>query len=175
MFVLGSIGHDHGWGELFEAFLAMGAGEVGIDEAADAGDVSGFEAGDGGADLGDTADDFMAGDGWVFGEAPFVAGEVEVRVADAAVEDFDLDVAVCGLAAGDGGWSERGGGAGGGVGFGGIHGRRSRCACGSVGEGSGGVNCGNQPMGELWAGENGRCGNCLIVGGVEGDFDRSTL
>jgi hypothetical protein len=30
-------------------------------------------------------------------------------------------------------------------------------------------------MGELWAGENGRCGNCLIVGGVEGDFDRSTL
>ena len=48
--------------ELLEAGLALGAGAVGIDQAADRGEVAGLELGDCRADLGDTADDLMAGD-----------------------------------------------------------------------------------------------------------------
>ena len=75
--------------------LALGAGAVGVDQAADGGEVAGLEFGDGGADLGDAADDFVAGDAGVDGghdAAPLVAGLVEVGVADAAEEDLDLDV-----------------------------------------------------------------------------------
>ena len=59
-----------------------------------------------GADLGDAADDFMAGNAGIDGgheAAPLVAGLVKVGVADAAEEDFDLHVVVGGIAALDGG------------------------------------------------------------------------
>ena len=60
--VRGVVGERHVRAELLEAGLALGAGAVGIDHAADRGEVAGLELGDCGADLGDAADDLMAGD-----------------------------------------------------------------------------------------------------------------
>ena len=45
-----------------------------------------------GADGGDGSDDLVAGDERVAADAPVVVDEVDVRVADAAVSDADLDV-----------------------------------------------------------------------------------
>jgi hypothetical protein len=50
---------------------------------------------------------------WVLRHFPFVAGGVEVRVADAAVENLDVDIVGEKVAAGD---FERGEGRGGGLG-----------------------------------------------------------
>ncbi len=50
-----------------------------------------------GPTLSHSPDDFVAGDDWVDGghdAAPFVADRMEVGVADAAEEDFDLHVAL---------------------------------------------------------------------------------
>lgn len=49
---------------------------------------------------------------------PFIAHLMQVRVADAAKEDFDFHIAIGGLAAWDACKGERGGRAGGGVSFG---------------------------------------------------------
>jgi hypothetical protein len=73
--------------ELLETSLALEAGAVGIDHAADGGEVAGLEGGDCGADLGDTADDLMAGDARVHGRhytAPLITDLVQIGVADAA-------------------------------------------------------------------------------------------
>ena len=81
--------------ELLEAGLALGAGAVGIDHAADRGEVAGLELGDRRADLGDAADDFVAGNAGVDGghhAAPLVADLMEIGVADAAEQNFDLHV-----------------------------------------------------------------------------------
>ena len=55
------VGEGHVRTELLETGLALGAGAVGVDHAADCGKVAGLELGDCGADLGDTADDLVAG------------------------------------------------------------------------------------------------------------------
>jgi hypothetical protein len=55
------VGEGEVGAELLEAGLALGAGAVGVDQAADGGEVAGLEFGDGGADLGDAADDLVAG------------------------------------------------------------------------------------------------------------------
>jgi len=112
-----AVGADHGGRELLEAFLAMWAGEIRIDHTADAGEVAGFEFGDLRADLGHATDDLVAGHGGVLGEMPLVAGEMEVGVAHAAEEDFELHIAVGRLATRDGGGGERRRGSGGGIGF----------------------------------------------------------
>ena len=78
-----------------------------IPTASLAGEVAGLELGDLGADLGDAADDLVTGDGGIDGELPLVAREVDVGVADAAVEDLDLHVGVAGFAAVDDGGRER--------------------------------------------------------------------
>ena len=52
---------SHVRAELLKAGLALGTGAVGVDHAANRGKVAGLELGDSGADLGDTADDLMAG------------------------------------------------------------------------------------------------------------------
>ena len=62
MLVREVVGEGEVGAELFEAGLALGAGAVGVDQAADGGEVAGLELGDGRADLGDAADDFVAGD-----------------------------------------------------------------------------------------------------------------
>jgi hypothetical protein len=83
--------------ELLQIGLAAGAGVVRIHQTADAGKIARFELGDAGADLGDPADDLMAGDTGVRGghdTAPFVTGSMEIRVADAAKENFDLNIAL---------------------------------------------------------------------------------
>ena len=89
------IGEGQVRAELFKACLAFRACAVGIHEAANGGQVAGLELLDAGADLGDAADDLMAGDAGIDGghhAAPLVAGLVEIGVADAAEEDLDLDV-----------------------------------------------------------------------------------
>ena len=118
------IGEAHVRAELLEAGLALGACAVGVDEAANGGEVADLELRHGGADAGDAADDLVAGDAGVDGGhhfLPLVARLVEVGVADAAEEDFDLDVVVCRVAAFDGGGRKRGGWAGYGIGFGFVH------------------------------------------------------
>ncbi len=89
------VGEGEVGAELLEARLALGAGAVGVDHAADRGEVAGLELGDGGADLGDAADDLVAGNAGIDGghhAAPLVAGLVEIGVADAAEENLDLHV-----------------------------------------------------------------------------------
>ena len=119
------VGEGHVRAELLEAGLALGAGAVGVDQAADRGQVAGLEFGYGGADLGDAADDLMAGNAGVDGghdAAPLIAGLVEVGVADAAEEDLDLHVVLGGIAPLDGGGSKRRCCAGDGIGFCVVHG-----------------------------------------------------
>ena len=59
------------------------------------GGASGF------ADARDAADDLVTWDTGINGVMPFVASLVEVRVTNAAEEDFHLDVSGTGLAASD--------------------------------------------------------------------------
>ena len=110
--------------ELFEAFLAVGAGAVGVDHAADGGEVADLEFGDGGADFGDAPDDFMARDAGIDGghnAAPLIAGLVEIGVADAAEEDFDLNVGRGWIAPHDRGRGKRRSRTGSGEGFRVVH------------------------------------------------------
>ena len=111
--------------ELLEAGLALRAGAVRIDQAADRGEVARLVLGDRRADLGDAADDLVARHDRVdrgHELAPLVADRMEVGVADAAEEDFDLHVAVGRIAPRDRGGGQRRGRAGGGVGFRLVHG-----------------------------------------------------
>ena len=120
VFVHGAERHDGRRRELLEAFFTMRAGQIGIHEAADAGEVAWLEFSDLRTDLGDTAYDFVTWHGGVLSEVPLVAREVEIRVADAAVENLYLDIAIGELAARDSRSGERRGGARRGVGFDGI-------------------------------------------------------
>ena len=111
--------------ELLEAGLAVGAGAVRVDQAADRGEVAGLVLGDRRADLGDPPDDLVAGDDRVdrgHELAPLVADRVEVGVADAAEEDFDLHVAFGRIASRDRGGGQRRCRTGGGIGFRLVHG-----------------------------------------------------
>src|SRR4029077_17273564 len=81
--------------ELFKASLALGTGPVGVDHAADRGEVAGLELRDCRADFGDTADDLMARNAGVDSghePTPLVTDLMEIGVADTAEEDFDLYV-----------------------------------------------------------------------------------
>ena len=89
------VGEGGIWAELLQAGLALGAGVVRIDQAADRGEVARLVLGNGRADLGDAPDDLVAGDDRVdrgHDAAPLVADRMEIGVADAAEEDFDLHV-----------------------------------------------------------------------------------
>jgi hypothetical protein len=59
VFVWGVIGEGHVRAELLKASLALGAGAIGIDHAADRGKVAGLELCDCGANLADTTDDLF--------------------------------------------------------------------------------------------------------------------
>ena len=114
------VGEDHVRAELFKARLAVGAGAVRIDHAADGGEVAGLELGNCRADLGDAADDLVAGNERVdrgHELAPLVAHRMEIGVADAAEEDLDLHVAFGRIAPRDGGGGQRRCRTGGGIGF----------------------------------------------------------
>ena len=71
------------------AHLARAAG---ADHAAHAHAVAHLELGDAGADLGDGADELVAGHERVGHGAPLAAGGVDVGVADARVDDVEVDL-----------------------------------------------------------------------------------
>src|SRR6266700_3548783 len=94
-------GEDHVRAELLKASLALWAGAVRIDHAADRGEITWLVLGNCRADLGHTADDLVTGDNRVIRGhelAPLVAHRMEIGVADAAEEDLDLHVAVSWIA-----------------------------------------------------------------------------
>lgn len=96
--------------ELLKAGLALGAGPVGVDHAADRGDISGLVLGDCRAHLRDTADDLMAWDAGIDSgpdPAPLVTDLMEIGVADAAEENVNLYVAFCRIAPHDRGGGKR--------------------------------------------------------------------
>jgi hypothetical protein len=108
VFVRGVVGEDGAGGaELFVAIAAVFAGAAGIHQAAHGGEVADLEFFDAGADFDDAAEDFVAGHAGIGGAVPFVAGDMDIGVADAAVQDLDLHVLRAGLAALDDGRGER--------------------------------------------------------------------
>ena len=86
VFVRGIVGEGRAvLAELFEVVLAVFAGAAGIHQATDGGDVAFLEFLDVRANFHDASDDFVAGHARVGGAMPFVAGDMHVRVADAAI------------------------------------------------------------------------------------------
>ena len=97
MFVRRIEGEDHVRTELFETGLALWAGAIRIDHAADRGHVARFVLRDPRADLGHTADDLVTRyDRVIRGHelAPFVADRMQIGVADTAKQNFNLHIAV---------------------------------------------------------------------------------
>ena len=103
------VSEDHVWTELLETGLTLVTVAVGVNQAADCSNVAGLELGDCGADLGDTADDLMSGNAWIDSghRTPLVTDLVEVRVADTAEKDFDLNIVFARIAPRDRGGSKR--------------------------------------------------------------------
>src|SRR6266480_2527026 len=88
-------GENHVRTELLKASLAVRAGAVRIDHAADRSEIARLVLGNCRTDLGHTADDLVAGyDRIVSGHelAPLVADRMEIGVADATEHNFDLHV-----------------------------------------------------------------------------------
>src|SRR5207245_7361795 len=100
-FVGGIEGEDHVRAELLETSLALRAGAVRIDHAADRGEIPGLVLGDCRPDLDNTADNLVAGNNRIIRGhelAPLVADRMEIGVADAAEENFDLHVTISWIA-----------------------------------------------------------------------------
>jgi hypothetical protein len=85
--------------ELFEAVLAILAGAAGIHHAADGGDVAFLEFFDVCADFHHAPDDFMAGHAGIGCAVPFIADDVDIRMADAAEKNLYLHIMRAGFAA----------------------------------------------------------------------------
>jgi hypothetical protein len=77
--------------EVDVALAAPLADAAGAGLPADADAVADLTVEDGGADGGDRAHDFVAGDEGIFADAPVVVDEMDVCVRDAAVGDFDFN------------------------------------------------------------------------------------
>ena len=118
--VLAIIGADKAGGlaELLLAGMAGRAMAATVDHTAHADEIADREASDVAADRGHPADDLMAGDGGIERAAPFAAHGVEVRMADAAIEDVDRDVVGQQVAAREAEGRERRGRRLGGIGLG---------------------------------------------------------
>jgi hypothetical protein len=84
---------------LFHAIAAGTPRAAGIDHGADSGEVARLEKGRFSASLGHPADDFMSRKARVDRVTPFVACLMKVGMANAAIENFDLDVLRPGIAA----------------------------------------------------------------------------
>jgi hypothetical protein len=93
------IGEGHVWTELLETSLAFGAVVIRVNQTTYCSDVAGPKLGDCRADVGDTAYDLMSGNAWIDcgHRAPLVSDLVEIRVADTAEKDFDLNVVFAGI------------------------------------------------------------------------------
>ena len=99
----------HMWTKLLKADLALRAVTVGVNHAAYGSNISGLELGDCGADLGDTANDLMSRNAWIYCRysAPLITDGVKVRVAYTAEKDFDLNIMFSWIASRDRDWSKR--------------------------------------------------------------------
>jgi hypothetical protein len=75
---------------LFQSFLAAIAVLAGIDHATDTSYLAFDETGNSRAYLRDSTDDLMAGYQGINGAAPLIADCMQVRMADPAVQNFDL-------------------------------------------------------------------------------------
>ena len=90
---------------LLQAFLTAGANAAGVEHAAHGRHVALFELGHCAADLGDAANNLMAGHARIDRRHkvdPLILGLVQIGVTDTAKQNFDLDVVGQRLAPGDG-------------------------------------------------------------------------
>jgi hypothetical protein len=79
--------------ELFESLCATGARATRADHAADAGQVTLAKPRDGAADADNLPDDLVPGDAGVDRVLPLVTGLVQIRMADAAIQNLNVNVA----------------------------------------------------------------------------------
>ena len=88
------VGEGHVRTELLKTGLALRAVAIGVNQAADCSNVAGLEPGDCGADLSETANDLVSRNTWIDSRhsTPLTTNGMEVRVADTAEKDFDLNV-----------------------------------------------------------------------------------
>src|SRR3989442_6945311 len=77
---------------LLQACLAARAHPAGIQETADCGKLTCFEALHLGSDACHASDNFVAGDHGINRATPLVSCLMDVRVADSAVKDFDQHI-----------------------------------------------------------------------------------
>jgi hypothetical protein len=84
---------------LFQALAAGRTIAARIDHAADSSEVARFEKGRFGAGLGHPANNSMSRKARVDRVMPFVACLMKIGMANAAIENFDLDVIRSGVAA----------------------------------------------------------------------------
>src|SRR5438445_4691910 len=77
---------------LLQACLTARAHSAGIHETADSGKLADFEAFHLGSDACHASDNFVAWDHGINRAAPLVSRLMDVRVADAAVENFDQHI-----------------------------------------------------------------------------------
>src|SRR5580704_18179502 len=110
--------------KLLETGPAVWTSAVGIGDATNADDVAGLVFGDLATNLGHTTDDLMTGDAGISGRyraVPLVSDLMEVGMADAAKQDFDLNVARGRVATGNHGGGQGRGRTVGRIGFGFVH------------------------------------------------------
>jgi hypothetical protein len=118
------VGESHVGAELLESGLALWACAVGVHETTDCREVARPEFGHGGPNLGDATDNLMTGDAGVDGGhdfLPLIARLMEIRVADAAEKNFNLNVVLGGISPCDRSGSKRRCRTGNGISFGLIH------------------------------------------------------
>jgi hypothetical protein len=107
--VWGVVCKGHMRAELLETGLAIRTVAVGVNHAAYCSKVAWLEFGDRSADPGDTANDLMSRNAWIDSghRAPLATDGVEVRVADTAEKDFNLNIVFARFAPRDRGWGKR--------------------------------------------------------------------
>ena len=108
MFVRTVIGKNDVLAELLEIFVAAPAIPAGVDHAADRSQIAFFEFFHVPSDRDHTTDNLMAGHARIRGgAAPFITRGVNVRVANAAEQNVDLDIVRQRIAAREREWCER--------------------------------------------------------------------
>jgi hypothetical protein len=88
------VGKGHMWTELLETCLTVRTIAVRVNQAPDCSKVTWLELGDVGAYLGYTTNDLMSWNAWVDRGhlAPLITNLVEVRMANTAEKDFNLNI-----------------------------------------------------------------------------------
>ncbi|GEN22274.1 hypothetical protein HCU01_02230 [Halomonas cupida] len=93
MSVWAAIGHGEAFlAELFQSVVAGLAVAAGIDHTANTDQITWLVLRDVVAHGSDSADDLVARYNWVGSHSPVISSEVQIAVADTAVEDIDRDI-----------------------------------------------------------------------------------